>query len=444
MTLNPDENRGGEIEEQFDQFSEQLVECYQEIAVLQETSEALGQLLERDSIARTSLATALRVSSAARGGFFVMDGERWNRLAFLGDIGERFPPDWMPVLTSRYRPLIQNKPDRGTLPGIGRIAPGASSLIVAPLIGQETLVGILALFDSARGEFESGEAKMLQAVAKQAATALNNEKHHRELLRAQEELLTTQKLASMGEMAAEIGHELNNYMTSILGQTEIMQVLIESDNFKDLDPRLVSIVAQVDKMAILTQGLLRCSKKEVKPRACRLLDIVRESVAFASPQNRFDSTEFQVSIPDDLPPIHVDSNQIQQVFLNLFTNAADAMGENGGTISVSARAGPTGESVEIHVFDEGPGVPEHVQDRIFEPRFTTKTEGNGIGLAVCFRVLHDHGGSIRLVSAAGPGTTFEILLPRVPIEEQAPGKESGAQETGLAKQTGEPRIECTG
>ncbi len=413
MTSNPQDSSpySPEIEEQFDQFSEQLVDSYQEISILQEASEALGQLLDRDSIAAATLAAALRVSDAARGGFFVLEEDHWKRLASVGNVADRLPEDWVTILESRSRPLIQNRPDRGRLAEVRNAAPDASDLLVAPLVGQENLVGILALFDSGHGSFESGDAKMVQAIAKQAATALNNEKHHRQLLRAQEDLLTTQKLAAMGEMAAEIGHELNNYLTSILGQTEIIQVLIENDHFKDLGPRLHSIVTQVDKMSVLTLGLLRCSRQEVKPKACGLQDIVQESVDFVSPQNRFENTRFQVSIPDDLPTICVDPNQIQQVFLNLFTNAADAMGKAGGTISVSAEAGFSGNSIEIIVSDEGFGIPESLHTRIFEPRFTTKSHGNGVGLAVCFRVIHDHGGTIHLVSPQGGGAVFRISLP---------------------------------
>ncbi len=420
------ENPGGhaagaaEIEEQFDQFSEQLVECYNEISILQETSEALGQLLDRESIAKTALATACRISSASRGAFFVLDDEEWERLASVGDVSARLCPDWVPVLESRPRPLIQNRPDPGAPADFQDLAPGASNLLIAPLVGQEKLVGILALFDSERGNFESGDAKMLQAIAKQAATALNNEEHHRRLLRAQEDLFTTQKLAAMGEMAAEIGHELNNYLTSILGQTEIMQVLVESEQFKNLEPRLQSIVAQVDKMSVLTQGLLRCSRQEVKRRECRVQDIVHESISFVSPQNRFDNARFQVSIPDDLPPVFVDPNQFQQVFLNLFTNAADAMGESGGTISVSAETRPGNGTLEIFISDEGPGVPKEIRDRIFEPRFTTKSKGNGVGLAVCFRVIHDHRGTIRLVQREQSGATFVISFPSSATPEGPP------------------------
>jgi signal transduction histidine kinase len=409
-------------ESRFDEFSEQLLTCYQEISILEETSEELGRLLDRETIARAALKVSIRMASASRGAFYIPQDGRWVAQAVEGDVADEVPPEWAALLAGRIRPLIQNHMDRAALVAADAVAPGARTLMAVPLVGQGELVGILALFDTAVGQFESGHAKMVHAVARQTATALNNERHHRSLMEAQEEILVSQKLAAMGEMAAEIGHELNNYLTSILGQTEILQVLLEGQGQKGLDERLKNVVSQVDKMAVLTQGLMRCARQDIRPTECRVQDILHETVAFVKPQNRFDAVQFSLSIPDDLPQGLWDPNQIQQIFLNLFTNAADAMGEAGGTITVAAQRTDDGRAVEVSVSDEGPGVPEKIRRRIFEPRFTTKPNGNGFGLAVCFRVAEAHGGSIRLDPAPERGTRFLVDLPLRPPE---PGSQSG-------------------
>jgi signal transduction histidine kinase len=405
-------NTGGvQLEEQLDQFSEQLVSCYEEISILQESSETLGQLIDRQTIADATLSASLRVTGAERGAFYACEDGVWKKQTGEGYLSDELPSHWAEVLLERQRPFIQNHAGSGSLGDLAEVGPDVTTFLAAPLVGQDRLTGIVVLADAARGQFESSDAKMVQSIAKQAATALNNEEHHTQLMAAQEELLVSQKFAAMGEMAAEIGHELNNYLTSILGQVEISQVLVETGKHEGLDKRFQTIVSQVDKMGVLTQGLLRCSKKELKPQACKLHQVIGEAVAFVSPQNRFDFTQFSVSVPEDLPPLLLDPNQIQQVFLNLFTNAADAMGEKGGTITVTASMAADKESAEIRISDEGPGIPEELRRRVFEPRFTTKSKGNGFGLAVCFRVCQDHGGTIRLQSDDGPGAAFVVTLP---------------------------------
>jgi len=422
-TRHREEPSAHPLERHMDEFSEQLVACYDEIAALQDASEALGQLLDRTSIAERSLAMALRTTGATRGAFYSRDENGWERLAVTGDVGRELPEAWESVLGSRPKPLVQNRAQPDALSGFERVAPGFRNFLLAPLPGQEGLAGILALFDVGSEGFESGDAKMVQAIARQAATALSNERHHRKLLQAQEEILVAQKLAAMGEMAAEIGHELNNYLTSILGQVEIAQVLIAERGSEGVEGRLGSVASYVDKMAVLTRGLLRCSRQRITPRECRVRDIVEESVAFVSPQNRFDYAQFEVCIPEGFPEVHWDPNQMQQVFLNLFANAADAMGEEGGKISVLARSGENADWLEILVSDEGPGIPEHIRGRIFEPRFTTKTGGNGFGLAVCFRIVRDHGGVLRLLPDEARGATFALSLPITPdFPESAEGE----------------------
>ncbi|MCK4547167.1 MAG: GAF domain-containing protein [Candidatus Eisenbacteria sp.] len=422
MSMNPDQRdrEAIETENYMDEFSEQLIACFEEIAILQETSEAVGRLMDRSSIAEAALAACLRVSGAPRGAFFTIEDDGWKRLAAIGELAGDLPADWASILPERQKPYIQNRPGSGALGDLEVVGPGISTLLAAPLAGAGRLVGAVVLADAGRGQFESSDAKMIHAIARQAAMALNNEEHHRWLMAAQEEILVSQKFAAMGEMAAEIGHELNNYLTSILGQTEIAQVLMEGGSTDGLDKRLRTIISQVDKMSVLTKGLLKCSKQDMNPQECRVDTIIQEAIAFVSPQNRFDYTEFKVSLADDLPLLRFDPNQIQQVFLNLFTNAADAMGGKGGTISISASRISDPERVEIRVSDEGPGVPEDLRHRIFEPRFTTKNQGNGFGLAVCFRIVEDHGGSIRIVSDNGPGAAFMISFPVAGAQESSP------------------------
>jgi signal transduction histidine kinase len=395
-----------------DQFSEQLLFCLQEISTLQEASDALGQSLNRENIAQAALARSIQAVRAARGAFFLVSENGWERLAVEGDIDRNPSPEWVPVLRSRSRPLICNYTDVKKLPDVHLVAPGFSSLLVVPVIGQGQMVGILTLFDASEGRFLSGDAKTAQAIGKQAGTALNNEAHHRRLLHAQEEILVSQKLASMGEMAAEIGHELNNYLTTILGQTQIMQVLIQNQQVDEMDRRLESLESQVKEMAALTQGLMKCAHEEINPVERSLADMVQDAISFAAPQPRYRRVTFRTSIPKTLPPVFWDPVKMQQVFVNLFNNAADAMvHDKRGSITIGARLRKDSEWVDIRISDTGPGIPEDIRQRIFEPRFTTRRQGNGFGLTVCFRIIQDHGGSIRLEPPPSRGTAFTVSMP---------------------------------
>jgi signal transduction histidine kinase len=234
-----------------------------------------------------------------------------------------------------------------------------------------------------------------------------------ELRRAQDQLIHRERMAAKGEMAAEIGHELSNYLAAISGRAQIL--LMEATNTENpkIERNARIIHEQAANMTILTRGLMDFSYTETKIQRIDLADLIRRTIEFVRPQNKFDEVEFDLDLADGLPPIAADPAQIQQVFLNLFSNAADALAERAGgrTIKVQAKRRDGHDSVEVLVQDNGPGMSPSVIRRIFEPAFITKKGGHGFGLATSYRIVTTHGGTIVAESEPGRGATFRLVLP---------------------------------
>jgi signal transduction histidine kinase len=234
-----------------------------------------------------------------------------------------------------------------------------------------------------------------------------------ELRRAQDQLIHSERMAAKGEMAAEIGHELSNYLAAISGRAQILLMEATNTENQKIERNARIIHEQAANMAILTRGLMDFSYKEIKIQRIDLADLIRRTIEFVRPQNKFDLVEFQLELAESLPAIAADPGQIQQVFLNLFSNAADALAETNGprAIKVVARRRDGQESIEVFVQDNGPGMAPSIARRIFEPAFTTKKGGHGFGLSTSYRIVTMHGGTITVESEVGRGATFHIVLP---------------------------------
>lgn len=226
-------------------------------------------------------------------------------------------------------------------------------------------------------------------------------------------LVDTERLSAMGEMAGEIGHELNNYLTAIGGRAELIPLALAKSNY-DLARQNSSIIAeQVARMRVLTDGLLDSARKETSPREIDFDELLRRMVEFVRPQNRYKGIDLVVSDSGEGLLVYADPQQLSQVILNLLSNAADAIhgkGAPGGTIRVESFQ--RGALAGFRVSDDGAGIEERALARIFEPRFTTKSDGNGFGLAVCHRVIRNHGGDIHVETSPGRGSTFTVTLPK--------------------------------
>jgi signal transduction histidine kinase len=237
----------------------------------------------------------------------------------------------------------------------------------------------------------------------------NAARRYIELKAAQEQLVWNERMAAMGEMAAEIGHELANALQVINARAQML--LTESEGVRgEKAARAARIIFErAADMRRLTKGLMDFSHRTVERRRQRVNEIVRDAIDFVSPQNRYDNVQWRVDLDPSEPEADLDGGQFRQVLLNLFQNAVEAMAGAGVAarwiaVATRARAG----TVEIRVRDAGQGIPAPIRERIFEPWFTTKCGGHGFGLAVCYRIVQNHGGTI--VAQNGPEGGAEVVI----------------------------------
>ena len=220
--------------------------------------------------------------------------------------------------------------------------------------------------------------------------------------RLEQEALRGQKLDSLTLLAGGLAHDFNNFMAAILSNlTLARRAEAQADEYlAEAERAVLRARGLTDQLLTFARGGGEPRLEAVDPRA-----LLEEAVPFALRGSRV-SVEW--SLDGDLPAVRGDANQLSQVIHNLTLNAAQAM-PDGGTLRISARK--TGEGVQIAFEDEGPGIPLCDQSRIFDPYFTTKAEGSGLGLASAHSILRDHGGVLQLESELGAGARFRFALP---------------------------------
>ncbi len=227
-------------------------------------------------------------------------------------------------------------------------------------------------------------------------------------------LILSEKLIAKGEMAAAIGHELNNYLTAISTNAQLLALNFSQGKLEKIDSKIDVIMKNVDHIKRFSDGLMDFSALESKPVLYDLHRLFDDLVFFVHPQQAFKRVSFDVDLPDDLPPVLIDVGQIHQVLLNLFINSADVFAEHSdrkGKITVRATALPEASSVKITIADDGPGIPDEILPKIFEPHITSKLAGHGLGLWTCLRIINNHGGEIAAKNHDEGGAVFEIILP---------------------------------
>ena len=240
------------------------------------------------------------------------------------------------------------------------------------------------------------------------------------------QFMQASKLASIGELSAGVAHEINNPLAIILTERQIL--LDDASRMRAMDPdfrtQFIDSMAQIDtqiqRCKRITQNLLRFSRRTQSViETVDLNEFIHELVDLMEREASTEGIQFRTDLAEDLPDIQSDPSQLQQVFLNMITNAKDA--HNGmpyGVIHIKTRADDSGWGVWVTFADTGSGIRPEYLDKIFDPFFTTKPvgKGTGLGLSVCYSIVQRLGGNIRVKSAPG-NTEFELFLPYRPPRE---------------------------
>ncbi len=258
--------------------------------------------------------------------------------------------------------------------------------------------------------------------------------------RLEEERARAEKLESVGTLAGGIAHDFNNYLTAILGNIQLATMYAEAGKAGEVRGLLLEAEKASMRAKNLTQQLLTFSRggAPVK-KAISAAKVIEEAAGLALSGSRAKSV---FSPPDDLWAVEADEGQIIQVVSNIVINADQAMPQ-GGTINISARNTVVGTGsalpltegryVEISIEDHGIGIPQEHLGRIFDPYFTTKQKGRGLGLPTAYSIVKNHGGHITVESELGVGTTFHIYLPALKKRIPKGGKQASVQPSLLAQ-----------
>jgi PAS domain S-box-containing protein len=333
-----------------------------------------------------------------------------------------------------------------------------------PLIVRDRMIGYLTLDSHVAGAYGAQDAAYAMGFAQQAATAVENARLHADLraqlealAAAQTRLVQSEKLAAIGELVAGVAHELNNPLGAVMLYAQLLQQKGAAPAMqRDLD----RIVEQAQRASNIVQSLLDFARQRAPVRKpVQTEELVHNSLALIRYELTTHNVTSQVEVVGDIPATMADPHQIQQVLVNLFNNAYQAMSKahGGGTLVVTLSHGPSlylGEPgatpvVRVAIADSGPGIDPGLLARIFDPFFTTKEpgDGTGLGLSVAHGIVSEHKGAIWAESETGQGSTFFVELPLLappePLQVEALLQPSPAPPARLLVIDDEPAVRET-
>jgi signal transduction histidine kinase/CheY-like chemotaxis protein len=392
-------------------------------------SQAVGATLDLSEILRRATREMVRALGGDTGvAWLVTPGT--DQLVPL--VGYHIPKDLIakgPELTLRRNtPFFERLRAHGTLAESDSATGEWADLPMASLIAHKSILiqpmywkgqvmgGFTVLWIRERHHFTPDERRLAEGIALQGALAVENSRLYEgvkeqmaELKRTQAQLVQSTKLAAIGELAANIAHEINNPLTTVLGFASFL-----SERMPPSDPmreELGLIQEEASRARDIVRDLLQFSRqRDFSPESADVNTVLEQVLAMVRRQGALNAITVQEKYAHDLPSVELDVSRIKQVFLNIINNAVYVM-PTGGSLTVRTEAANGG--VRISFEDTGPGIaPEH-RDRIFDPFFTTKPEvsGTGLGLSVSLGIVQSHGGTIEMETEVGRGTTFTVALP---------------------------------
>jgi signal transduction histidine kinase len=235
-------------------------------------------------------------------------------------------------------------------------------------------------------------------------------------------LRRAEHMASLGELAAGLAHEIKNPLAGIRGVIELLRDESQDESQRNL---FEQIVTELDRINRTIHSLLSFARPSPPNRVpTEIVDLIEDSLHLIRPNLQKQNIMLEVEVAPDVTRFRLDATHIRHVLVNLVKNAADAI-ENDGKILIRAITSPDGNDLFISVTDDGPGIPAHLHEKIFEPFYSTKFTGTGLGLAVVDSLVSRSGGVIELISEPGRGATFFVLLPDVVTEGEPAGLETG-------------------
>jgi len=286
----------------------------------------------------------------------------------------------------------------------------STEIAIAPLLAKDRLVGVILADNLYSGApIEPDDVQLLDALAQQAGLTLANALAYQALHSAQRELVSAERLAAVGEMAARVSHEIRNPLATVGGFAR--SISKNPDDAVGVARKTGIIVDEVTRLEELLNDLVDMARPralDLQPQSINAL--VSHAILLADSDVQAHKVQVEKNFDEELPPILVDRSRVLQAILNIVRNGAQAMAE-GGVLRIATRRSESGEWAQIEIHDEGSGISGHGLKHVFDPFFSTKLKGSGLGLAITRRIIQDHDGEIDVFSEPGEGTRFVLLLP---------------------------------
>ena len=302
---------------------------------------------------------------------------------------------------------------------------GLHSTAYIPLVSKGQPLGVMVVSSYSGFKFSANYVDFLTAIGNQIGVAVDNanlyenlKRAYQELKEAQEQVIRTEKLASLGKLAATVAHEINNPLAAVLTYTRLMMKLMSrgrftQERFEDIARYLTIMESETARCGEIVKNLLAFSRQpKITVETSSIEELIEKTLPLISHDLEMKNIQLVKEIEPDLPKIKCSSRHIQQALLNLLSNASEAMPE-GGTLTVTAKRSKSDGFVEAVISDTGCGISEEDLKNIFEPFFTTKEEGRGVGLglSIVHGIITRHNGSIEIESKPDEGSTFKVRLP---------------------------------
>lgn len=382
-----------------------------ELSLVARSIAGLDELLDK---ILTAIVGVIKLNNAS---IYVLDkraGRYFVRKSIGVDVKRASIPETAPLikqLSSKKEAVMYDEIAK-TSQDISLFMKDISAAVIIPVIAKNELVGFLCLGEKLSGEVYSDEdIDLLTTLCSQMAVSIENAMLYEDALEAQKKLYQADKLATVGALAAGLAHEIKNPIAAIKGFSQVIgKAVTENDaeaikDFKDVVPR------QLDRINDIVEKLLTLSRPpKLEKRKININGLLDEIVKLVEKQALQQKVEIVKSF-DDIPQTLADPEQLTQAFLNLVLNAMQSM-PDGGQIEIRTRFMGT-DRIVIEFIDNGVGIPKDRLSRIFDPFYTTKAGGSGLGLSVTQKIIIDHQGRIEVESEVGKGTQFRINLPVV-------------------------------
>lgn len=296
---------------------------------------------------------------------------------------------------------------------------GINSFATVPIITKDQVVGIILVDNIYTGRAIRDEGlQSLVRFAAHAGWAIENAKLfsqikevNKEILIAEQQLIQSERLSALGELAAELAHEIKNPLVTIGG---FARRLSEKDNFDHEENKYINIIiSEVERVEKLLKDILNYSR-DIKPTFSdyNINTLIEEVILSYEGISSESGVEVKKELSDKIQPLHIDHSQIKQVIINILHNAVECMTGKAGIITIKTeKLSGENEGTTISISDTGGGISPEILDNIFNPFFTTKKHGTGLGLSLSRKIIENHGGTISINNRMGEGATFIINLP---------------------------------